>query len=277
MDEAPSFEGGVDQPDSALSGEITEPTQQVEDTTPEPPRQYVEVDDPDNRYVRVKVDGEDREVPYSEAIKGYSREADYTRKSQEVARQREQADYGLRLQQALESNPALTLQILSQQYGIDYGQQQQAPLPEPEPVYEDPLERMLHEERQARMALEQRISEREANQALGVAVDDLRGRYNATDDDIREVIGTAYRMQVGVEALPMIYESMAFQRLNARVQAVRQQQVEEEQRMAAKQQASQIVSNGAGAPSNGLTNVIDPNRHMTIREAALAAMEQYGL
>jgi hypothetical protein len=275
MDETPSFEGGVEQADSAPGGEITESTQQVEDAAPEPPRQYVEVDDPDNRYVRVKVDGEDREIPYSEALKGYSREADYTRKSQEVARQREQADYGLRLQQALESNPALTLQILSQQYG--FNPQVQAPQPEPEVSFDDPLERALHEERQAREALEQRINAREADQALEMAVGNLRGRYNATDEDIREVIGTAYRMQVGVEALPMIYESLAFQRLNARVQQIRQQQTEEQQRVTAKQQASQIVSNGAGASSNGLTNVIDPNRTMTIREAALAAMEQAGL
>jgi hypothetical protein len=275
MDETPSFEGGVEQADSAPSGEITESTQQVEDATPEPARQYVEVDDPDHRYVRVRVDGEDQEVPYSEALKGYSREADYTRKSQEVARQREQADYGLRLQQALESNPALTLQILAQQYGFTPPAQAQEP--EPEISFDDPLERALHDERQAREALEQRIYAREADQALEAAVGNLRGRYNATDDDIREVIGTAYRMQVGVEALPMIYESMAFQRLNARVQQIRQQQTEEQQRVTAKQQASQIVSNGAGASSNGLTNVLDPNRTMTIREAALAAMEQAGL
>lgn len=275
MDEAPSFEGGAESADPAAGGEVSDSTQQVEDATPEP-RNYVEVEDPDNRYVRVKVDGEDQEIPFSEALRGYSREADYTRKAQEVARQREQADYGLRLQQALESNPALTLQILSQQYGINFGQQA-APPPEPEPDYADPLEQALHEERQAREALEQRIFQREADQQLEVAVGDLRGRYNATDDDIREVIGAAYKMQVGVESLPMIYESLAFQRLNARVQQIRAQQQNEQQRVAAKQQASQLIANGSGATSNGLTDVSDPNRTMTIREAAMAAMEQFGL
>jgi hypothetical protein len=266
----------VESADPATGGEIDESTQQVE-ATPEPDRQYVEVDDPDNRFVRVKVAGEDTEIPFSEALKGYSREADYTRKAQEVAKQREQAEFGLRLQQALESNPALTLQILSQQYGFDQGPAPQAPTPEPEADFTDPLERALHEERQAREALEQRFMAREADQALEVAIGDLRGRYNATDDDIREVIGTAYRMQAGVETLPMIYESMAFQRLNARVQQQLAQQQEEQQRVAAKQQASQIITNGAGASSNGLTNVVDPNRTMSIREAAVAAMEQFGL
>jgi hypothetical protein len=275
MDEAPNFEGGVESADPASGGEVTETTQQVEDSTPEP-RQYVEVDDPDQRYVPVTVDGQDIEVPFSELKRGYSRTEDYTRKTQEVARQREQADYGLRLQQALESNPALTLQILSQQYGMDYTQPQ-APMPDAEPEYADPLERALVEERQAREALEQRFMAREADQQLEVAVSDLRGRYNVTDEDLREVIGAAYQMQVGVEALPMIYESLAFQRLNARVQQMRIQQQNEQQRVAAKQQASQLIANGSGATSNGLTNVIDSNRNMTIREAAMLAMEQAGL
>lgn len=276
MDEAPIGdveEGGPD------SGDTVDATEQAGDVTEEP-RQYVEVDDPDNRWVRTKINGEDVEVPYSEAIRGYSRTEDYTRKTTEAARMREEADYGLRLQQALESNPELTLQILAQQHGLSLAQQQAAAA-EAEPEFDDPLEKALHTERQAREALEQRISQREADQALELAVNGLRSEFNASDDDIREVIGTAYKTGVPIEMLPMIYQANAFQKLTARVQAVRAQQAEaaakEQQRTVAKAEASSIISNGSGTSTGGLTSVVDPNGRMTIREAALAALAEHGL
>lgn len=46
--------------------------------------------DADRVMVQVKVQGEEMEVPLSEAIGGYQREADYTRKSQELAERREE-------------------------------------------------------------------------------------------------------------------------------------------------------------------------------------------
>jgi hypothetical protein len=279
FEDAPNTGGeGASDPEAShdAGGDIEQAAEQPDAGEPEPPRQYVEIDDPDNRYVRVKVDGEDVEVPFSEAVRGYSRTEDYTRKTQEAARLREEADYGLRLQQALQSNPEMTLQILAQQYGYSLPGQQ-APQPEPEPEYSDPLEQALAEERNARLALEQRISTREADEALQGAITGLRGSYNASDEDIRDVVNTAYRMGVGIEALPMIYESMAFQKLNARVQAIRAQdaakQAEEARRIAAKQQASQIINSGSSA--NGLTNQMDPNGRMSIREAIEAAFLQH--
>lgn len=272
-------EGGSDP--GVEAGDVAEPAEQVDDGgQEEPSRQYVEVDDPDQRYVRLRVDNQDVEVPFSEALRGYSREADYTRKAQEVARLREEADFGLRLQQALQANPEMTLQVLNQQYGLALPQQNQQPAPV-EDEYADPLERALVEERNARVALEQRILQRESDQALEATIEHLRGQYNATDDDLRTVVGTAYQMGVGLEALPMIYEAMAFQRISAQVQAMRaqraQQEAENTRRTAAKAQAGQIVSNGSGVNGAGITNQVDPNGHMTIREAALAALEQHGL
>jgi hypothetical protein len=241
----------------------------------EPERRYVEVDDPDDRYVRVRVDGEDVEVPYAEALKGYSREADYTRKAQALSQQRQEMQYAMNLQQALEANPEMTLRILAEQYGQSLGQQQpQAPA---EDEFVDPLERAIAVERQARLDLEQRLAAQEADQQLGRAVDGLRSQYQLNDEDVREVVGVAYKMGLGVEALPMIWKTMAFDRLSARVQAQRtqqqQQEAEQAKRTAAKQQATGIIStqtNGA----NGLTRQPDPGGRMTIREAIEAAWEQ---
>jgi hypothetical protein len=242
----------------------------------EPERRYVEVDDPDDRYVRVRVDGEDVEVPYAEALKGYSREADYTRKAQALSQQRQELQYAMNLQQALEANPEMTLRILAEQYGQSLGQQQpQAPAEEDEFV--DPLERAIAVERKARLDLEQRLAAQEADQQLGRAIDGLRSQYQLNEDDVREVVGVAFKMGLGVEALPMIWKTMAFDRLSARVQAQRtqqqQQEAEQAKRTAAKQQATGIIStqtNGA----NGLTRQADPGGRMTIRQAIEAAFDQ---
>jgi hypothetical protein len=251
--------------------EATEPT---EPAPPEPARQYVEVDDPDNRYERVKVQGEDVEVPYSELVKGYSREADYTRKAQEVAQMRAEAEYGLRLQQALQANPQLTLQILAEQLGGS--QPAETNEPEPELEFTDPLERMVYEERQARLDLEDRLAQRDADQQLEQAIGGLKTQLQLDDDTIREVVGVAYKMGYGTEAFPMIAKTIAYDRLSARVQAARQREAErvaeEQRRIGAKAAAGEIIGNGTGAV--GVTNQVEAGGHMNLRDAIEAAVEQ---
>src|SRR4030095_1693507 len=73
---------------------------QTTETEPEY-REYLDPTEYADRYVPVKVGGETLEVPLREALDGYSRTADYTRKTQELAQQRQQAEYALTLQRAL--------------------------------------------------------------------------------------------------------------------------------------------------------------------------------
>ena len=85
----------------------------------EEPKNYLDVDEVADRYVRVKVDGEERRgSPHRSACQGYSRTADYTRKTQELAHQRQQAEYALAVQRALQAQPEETLRLLARQYGI---------------------------------------------------------------------------------------------------------------------------------------------------------------
>lgn len=274
MSEVDALDGQPAEVDPEL-GDIASAGEEIDDGLQDepPPRQYVEIDDPDNRYVRIKVDGEDVEVPFSEALRGYSREADYTRKAQTVAELRQQAQYGLQLQQALESNPELTLQILAQQYQLD--QQRQA-TPEPEPEFDDPLERQLYEERQARIALEQRFEQRESDRALEMAVGNLRSQYQLNDDDVRQVVGIAAQTGLGLDALPMVWKTIAFDRIQASVmEHQRRQAAETQQRTTAKAAATQTVASGRGAPSN---NIIEKQRTgpITFREAAEQAWKDAG-
>lgn len=278
MDEAFDASAAVAEAGPAEIGDTgAEAIEQPEVGDEPPARQYVEIDDPDNRYVRVKVDGEDVEVPFSEALKGYSREADYTRKAQMVAQQRQEAEYGINLQRALEANPEMTFRILAERYGISFAQQvaaQQQQAPEEED-YVDPLERAIAQERKAREALEQRLSQREEDERLEKAVNGLRQQFNLSNEDLQEVIGIAYQNGYGIEALPMIYKTMAYDRLSARVAAARAadeaKKAETSRRQTAKTDA-QVVSNRSSG-SNGLTSQVDSGGRMSLREAIEAAYD----
>jgi len=269
--------------DPGLDGEITEAveqTQDVETTSIEdeaPPRRYVEIDDPDDRYTRVKVADEEIEVPYSELVKGYSRTADYTRKTQELAQQRAQVEYGLRLQQALEANPQATIRYLAEQAGLPLGQQQAQPSAAEEPEYLDPLERDIHIERQARLALEQRLNQREMDEHVDRTLNGLRQQYNASEEDIQAVVATAMRGNYPVDMLPMIYKAQTLDKLQARVQAAQlaqqQKQAETTRRQGSAAAANRVVSTG-NSGSNGLTDRVELQERPTLRQAALAAFEE---
>jgi len=278
MEDTP-LEGADFEGDPGVAGDITEGSEQVEAAPEEAPRQYVEVDDPDNRYVRVKVDGEEDEVPFSEAIRAYSREAHFTRRSQEVAAKEAEAEWGLRVQQALDQDPQLALEMLARRYGVDFGAT--PPPVEPEPEFADPLEKALYDERQARLALEERIAQRESDEELRGAVDNLRRDFNVNQEDLRAVVQTAYQNRLGPEAFPMIYKTLVFDRLQARMRAqntrTEQQQTEATRRQAAAANASQLVTTGNGATNLTARDETIADRHISVREALEAALELHGM
>jgi hypothetical protein len=64
---------------------------------------------------RVKVDGEEVEVPLDELLKGYSRTADYTRKTQAIAEARKQAEAEAAAAREERQRYAQTLEVLDAQ------------------------------------------------------------------------------------------------------------------------------------------------------------------
>jgi hypothetical protein len=91
--------------------EETEQEEETEEPQVEEVEEDAEVEEPKVRRLRVKLDGQETELPEDEVVAGYQRQADYTRKTQEVAEQRkaveqerqaaaqERAVYAQRLQQ----------------------------------------------------------------------------------------------------------------------------------------------------------------------------------
>jgi len=83
-DDGEALEGETSQTEAEPEGQ--EPDDEVEEVSDEADGDDEQTEQPAT--YRVKIDGEEVEVTLDEALKGYQRERDYTRKTQEVAQQR---------------------------------------------------------------------------------------------------------------------------------------------------------------------------------------------
>lgn len=253
----------------------------TEDFTEEPTYDFLDIDDSlANKYVKVKVDGEEVPVPLNEALQGYSRESAATKRFQEAAEMRKEAESAIRLQQAFQTSPGLTVQILAREAGVSVEEflgmtpaQQQAAIDDANDQYVDPLERQIAEERQARLALEERLAQREADERLNRAVGGLKQQYNATDEQVRSVVQQALQMGVGVEAFPMIFQAMAYQASQqVTAQQTAGQEAERLRRQEEARRAASLVSTGSGAANT--TTAQPAATYSSIREAAAAAIDE---
>jgi hypothetical protein len=228
------------------------------------PPSYLEADEYADHHVRVKVDGQEVSVPLREAIDGYSRQADYTRKTQELAEQQRRAQFGMTLQQALEANPQETLRILQAQY---LQEQTEATPPEP-PDWTDDPDGKRWQEYDARL---QRFEQQQADNELRSAVGVLQQRYGE-DFNPTEVVQAAFAQnRMDLEG---VYKEMAFDRYwQGQRAALDAQAAEEAARVGAKSQASNLHS------GNGANNAVEPSSDhpMSIEEAFAAAKRQLGV
>jgi hypothetical protein len=104
--EAESVEEELEAEDSESAAESEEQTEGDEEAE-EAPQQA--------QTFRVKVDGEEVEVPLDELLKGYSRTADYTRKTQAIAEARKQAEAEAAAAREERQRYAQTLEVLDAQ------------------------------------------------------------------------------------------------------------------------------------------------------------------
>ena len=227
------------------------------------------VEEYSNYRVPIKMDGEELQVPLTEALAGYQRQADYTRKTQELAQQREQFQFASALQTALERDPAATLDMLSKHYGIS--RQTAAEMVAESDDFDtlDPVEQRYKE-------LDKRIAsfeEYQSQQQVEAEVRRLQARYE--DFNINEVATAALRL--GATDLEGTYKQIAFDKMMAKAELERQarehQQQKEASLLEAKRQAS-VVSGGASATASTTSETFEPIT--SIAEAWAAAKRQMG-
>ena len=124
----------------------------------------------------VKVDGTEQEVTLSELQNGYQRQADYTRKTQQVAADRERLQQAEAIVSALENDPEGTLTTLAQTFGVNMGSK-----PSEDSGWDD-VEITASDRKLAELERKVEMQERAVRvQQVDKEVDRLRDRYGEFD------------------------------------------------------------------------------------------------
>jgi hypothetical protein len=249
------------------------------DIAPEP--NYLDVDQYGDYYAKVKVDGEELDVPVAEALQGYQRQADYTRKTQELSQRAEQVQFWETVDRAMQADPQATLQFLQNQYGI--GQAQVAANTSyDEPSYEedwfsDPSEKRIAQLENQLQGMQMHFETQQATQVLEQVVGHLQQKYGE-DFDPKAVVSEAVRRGIpDPRYLEPLYKEMAFDRLNAQSRAQAdagaRRAAEDQARRAAAQDAASTVGRGTTSGAQVQTNA-PVTRPKTIQEAWALAKQQ---
>ena len=228
---------------------------------------FLDIDQYKDYRIPVKVDGQDLSIPLAEAVAGYQRQADYTRKTQELASQRQQLQEAAAIRAALEQDPKGTIDLLNRHYGISSQQaDDQFGLGEfdvgSNDSWQDPVESRMRE-------LDGRIrafEEQQAQVQLQSTIQSLQNKYG-DDFNPQEVVTAA--LQRGSADLEGVFKQIAFDRVVSRQREVSRQA--DDQRAA--KQAAGIVSGGSSA-APASTDDVGPIK--SISDAYFAAKRSMG-
>ena len=231
----------------------------MESTQVDSPGSSVEVqEEPAEGSYTVKVDGSEEQVSLDELRDGYQRQADYTRKTQELASERKRLQQAEAIVSSLESDPAGTLQALGDAFGVQapeaprraesYGEDWENDV-EPEDATTKRITEL-----EGRLALQDRLQRR---QQVEKQVGDLQQQYG--DFDATELFQHALRHKIGnLEA--------ALTHMRYGDVAEKASKLEKEQeRTEAKRDAS--VVEPSGSKQAGSTRPAVPEKVSSIREA----------
>lgn len=183
------------------------------------PERYLNPGELADKIAVVQVDGQSVEVPYAELVAGYSRQADYTKKSQAVAEERKamegersQMENAVRLYEQLQNDPEGTVNLLNEQLGIKTVQpgQEAAPVTQPpasqDSGFDDPE---LAELKQLLLQQNDQIRQLQARNAVDSEAKQLTDQF--PDANLTEVIAYAAANKFPSEGgLEQAYKAMMF-------------------------------------------------------------------
>jgi hypothetical protein len=230
--------------DSAIEAPIAETVGQAEVSTeigeaPEVSTDYFAWDEYADKPVKLNVAGEEIDVPLKEALAGYQRQADYTRKTQELSEQRKQVQFGVALQEALQNDPKSTLELLKQHYGLEEQQSSE------DELLLDPVEKQYRQLESRMKAFEQEKAMRDLEKTV-----ELLSRKYGDAFDADEVIAKA--LATGNSNLEAVYKQTAFDRIfeqSLTASQLKAKKAEEEQAIVQAKREATVVSKGASAKS----------------------------
>jgi hypothetical protein len=220
------------------------------------PDSSVEVQqEPAGESYTVKVDGSEERVSLDELRDGYQRQADYTRKTQELASERSRLQQAEAIVQSLEADPAGTLEALGDAFGVARatGEPTGAVDPWDEP---DPNEQRLAT-LEARLEQQDRVHRR---QQVEKQVETLKGSYG--EFDASELYQHALKHKIG--NLEAALTHMRYNDVATRANKLEQDQ----ERTDAKREASVVEPSGSKQAGSSTEPVSKPS---SIREAFMDA------
>jgi hypothetical protein len=241
--------------DPTFDGQV----ENVESETTSSEDDYFSWDEYADKRVRLPVNGEEVEVPLKEALAGYQRQADYTRKTQELSQQRQQVQFASALQEALDKDPASTVELLRNHYGLDQDVVE-------DDEYMDPWEKQYREVNKRLQSFE----ESQALQDIEKTVSRLQARYG-DDFNSNEVVAKA--LATGNNDLEAVYKQVAFDRLWENQKMINAKSEKEKQIIESKRQTG-IVS-GAGSAATSVAPSAAPVS--SLRDAFDLAKRQLGI
>ena len=207
----------------------------------------------------IKVDGVEEQVTLEELQNGYQRHSDYTRKTQEVAAERERLRQAEQIVSALESNPEETLKTLAQSFELELGGQPSSSDGYSDWDDEDPTQQKI-------AALERRLEQSEAKQrqeAIERQVSELQETYGEFDS--RELMNHALKHKI--PNLEAAYTHWRFNEVKSTAD-----KLSKEQEIVAKKREAAVVEPG-GSTQTG-TDTKAPTIPTSIRESFTQAKEQ---
>jgi hypothetical protein len=250
--------------DASASTEVIDPI--IEDGQVEELGEAGVIEEPDffdytdvaDKVVKIQVNGEEVTVPLQEALAGYQRQADYTRKTQELSEQKKQVQYASALQEALQNDPAATLQLLQQQYGLNVQPEEEE--------WMDPAEKQFR-------SLEQRIAAFEQSKAMDElqrTIESLQSKYGE-DFNPDEVVAKA--LATGSTDLEAVFKQVTFDKVYSKASESSKKLADEQARVQAKRSAT-IVSTGSSSKGGSPATTTQPK---TVFEAFEQAKKGLGL
>ena len=207
----------------------------------------------------VKIDGEEQQVTLEELQQGYQRQADYTRKTQEIAAERDRLQQAEAIVSALEHDPEGTLQTLAHSFNVApiTGQQ----VSDDEYAEVDPTQQKLAE-------LEQKIARQEQIervQRVEREVSTLQEKYGEFNRE--ELLNHA--LKNGIPNLEAAYTHMRFNDVKSTADKLSQ-----EQEITNKKREAAVVTPG-GSTQSGVETEPTP-QVSSLREAFALAKQQLG-
>lgn len=199
-------------------------------------------------------------ITLDEARNGYLRQADYTRKTQELAEMRQRLTQAEAITAALEKDPVATLQALQEAFGVQ-AQGQEA-------SYEE-----LDPETARIAALEAKLEAQEAahrQAAIDAELAGLHEQFGEFDD--AELF--AHAIKGNHPSLEAAYKTFAFDSMQRELAELQAAKAANEARREAARAASATVHEGSARPTSAVSS--EPTEYGGIREAFLAAKKSLG-